>query len=706
MKPVSIVVLVDESGSINAEDLRREREAATTIALGEFAPLSRVSVVGFGSDDGGQSPVDVVCPPVEVGTGQDQQALAECVGELRKRRSNEGNGTDHYAAFQQAMTYLAGREEPKMIFLLTDGKLDVAKSPRYGPDNVNDQRNKAALRGIDNTLVEAREQQVQVWPLGFGKVNKGQLDSWASAGAQGSCGSRAPKPSATVVANSSTVADVLLKAFRAARCAGSGEIQHAQLAPGESESVKVKVPEIATDGSIVVVKRDFRVSVEFRDPENRVVPKDGPAFGSTFQGSGANGPVEALRVVNPIPGEWTVVLTSAPDVPALEVSAVVIWQGAVRAMMTVDPPSPQKGQQVRILLSLQTRNRPIRDADQLSTLDFTVAMKDGDETVPVSVSDSGQNGDQQSGDGMYTGEVTIPETDSKSVKFVGSVGGIGISGDTRTVVANLSTGRAGLAAQILVPAGATVEPGKAVEASVVVSNLTGAVAKVRVQIDEVSPGTRVSVRGARTAFDVPAAGNVEFPFDVVFAKDTALGANSLVLKLTDESDTVLANYPLSLTVGYPPAPPPLWLYIGLPAVLLLGATALAWHRARQAARDVRGLAVYLSVNGRPAGDIAAPEVRTTRFRFAVRADGPGPAYLDEGISGGDPETYTVTRVASQITLHTPGNDRVELRSGAGFEVGHGVLLEIRDERAVDPVHEEPGADEQSPPDQPVSHDLL
>ncbi|WP_436501076.1 VWA domain-containing protein [Actinokineospora sp. HUAS TT18] len=679
VKPISMVVLVDESGSINEDDLRRERDAASTIALGEYAPGSTVTVVGFASDNGGQSPVDVVCPPVNVGTAQDQQTLADCVRKVRKRGDNEGNGTDHYAALQQAMTYLSTGDTPKMIFLLTDGVLDVSDSPRYGPDNAGDQRNAAARQGIESTLADARRKGVQVWPLGFGKVDKDQLDHFAASGAQGSCGPSAPKPSATVVNDSSTVADVLLRAFSSARCAGTGDIQRTRLSPGGTESVTVRIPEIATDGSIVVVKSDPKVTVEFSDPQGRAVPKNGTDFGSTFQGSGANGPVEALRIINPNPGDWKVTLSSPADLPVLDVSAVVIWQGAVRATLTVNPPSPQKGQQVQVLLTLHTRTRSIKDPRVLSTLDFRVTM---DEKVGVATTDDGNNGDQQAGDGIYTGTVTIPDTDAKQVRFDGTVSGIGITGDTRTVNAVLSSGRAGLAAQIRVPAGATVAPGESIEGSVVVNNLTGTATKVHVQLDELSPGTTASVPGEDTVFDVPATGNTEYPFRVAFAANTALGANSLVVNLVDESGATLASFPLIVTVATPPPPTPWWLYIGLPLLLVALTAVLLWRRARRAARDVRGLAVYLYVNGKPAGDIAVPEVQASSFQFAVRHEGSASAYLDHVHTAGDPDAHTLTRLAGVVTLRTPTGGRHVLRPGERSAVGATAELEVRDERAT------------------------
>ncbi|GAB3738747.1 hypothetical protein GCM10027598_67350 [Amycolatopsis oliviviridis] len=688
VQPARLVILVDESGSIGPGDLEREREAAATIALGEFAPGSSVAVVGFASDNGNQSPVDVVCPPVTVKTAQDQQSLADCIRKLRKREKAEGDGTDHYAAMQQAMAYLGdgppgSATKPKMIFLLTDGKLDVSESPRYGPDNAGDQRNQAASRGLDDTLRGAVEAGVQVWPLGFGDVDRGQLDRFAAGGFQGTCGPTVPRPSATVAADAAAVSGFLLKAFGTARCAGSGDIQRRRLGAGEEEAVALNVPEIATDGSIVVVKQDARVSVRFFDPHGREVPKTGQLGNSAFQGSGANGPVESLRISNPEPGNWTVKLTSLPGVPDIEVSAVVLWQGAVRASLTVDPPAPQRGQRVKVLLTLQTRNRPIRDPAQLAGLTFSVTMTSGTATSEVPMADGGTNGDDRAGDGVYTGSAVVPDTAAKTARFVGSVQGIGVSGDTRTVLTTLSDGRPGLAAQIALDQATLVEPGRSVSGTVTVDSLLGVRAKVRLQITDPAPGTKASIPGDRTVFEVPATGRADFPFDVVFAADSANGTNGLTVSLVDDANpaTTLANYPLSIQIGYPRPPTPWWLYLGVPGALIVLAALGLWARARYRRRRVSGLAVFLFQRGRQISDIAAPAGGETRFPFVLRS-GHGVAPQLAPPAPDDEEVYRLTRDGRRFTLLTPYGERYLLHDGERCEAGEGLELEIRDEGAM------------------------
>ncbi|MEV0678901.1 vWA domain-containing protein [Actinosynnema sp. NPDC050436] len=674
VRPARIAVLVDESSSLAEDDVVREREAAALIALGEFAPGSSVSVVGFGSDNGvpGQTPVDVVCPPVTVGTAQDRQRLSDCVGRLKRRTPQEGDGTDHAAALQQALSHLTGTpgDEPRMVFLLTDGKLDVGSSPRYGPDNVNDQRNKAALAQIDTLLAQAVRDRVQVWPLGFGDVDRDQLQRFAEKGYQGSCGPGSPKPGATVVAGSSDVAGALLTAFSSARCAGTGPIRSQELGTGQDTEVGLDIPFIATDGSIIVVKQDPRVVVTYVDPSGAQVPKAGTAGGSTFQVSGENGPVEALRVVNPQPGRWTVRVKSFPGVPPLNVSAAVTWQGAVRAVLSLDPPSPSAGQEVEVGLSLQTRTRPVDDAAALRGLSFTAELTGEGYGGPVPLADA-------TGSGVHTGRVTIPPDARGAFRVTASVAGVGISGDTRTVDGRIVDGASALSAISSVD-GTTVAPGGVLDGVIEVTNSSGRTRKVRLQVVDAAPGTLVAVPGELTVFEVPPAGRHAFHFELRFADGTALGANTFTLRAVDDDDPNTRIHERRLTAEVEVPPP--WLLIGLVAggavaVLVAGLALVAWRRRR----DVRGLVVYLLEGGQPRGDLAAPEQPSRAFRFELdAADGLVPKLEHHTGDGG----FLLTRVGGALRLRAPTGDVHAFHVGDRLAVGGGRYVEVRDERAA------------------------
>src|SRR6185503_13862813 len=99
-----------------------------------------------------------------------------------------------------------------------------------------------------------------------------------------------------------------------------------------------------TDGSIAVNKVNSAIRVGYRDPDGQQVPKSGQAGDSRFQVSGEGSQVEVLRIRNPKPGRWHVLLTAPPDLAEQTVNAIVIWQGAVRSTVTLNPPSPRPGE--------------------------------------------------------------------------------------------------------------------------------------------------------------------------------------------------------------------------------------------------------------------------------------------------------------------------------------------------------------------------
>ena len=678
--PANIVVLVDESSSISAQDMDREREAAALIALGEFAPSSTIAVVGFGSDNGGQSPVDVVCPPSTVATAQDRQRLSDCTRTLRSRTPGQGDGTDHAAALQQALSYLQGdKNGPKLVFVLTDGKLDVSDSPRYGPDNIGDQRNRTASELIGTLLQQANREKVAIWPLGFGTVDQGQLDRFAKGSFQGQCGVKSPTPTATVVGSSADVAQALIKAFQAARCAGASEIQRTPISTGGTAEAKVTIPAIATDGSILVTKHDSRISVSYVDPEGKTVPKSGTQGDSTFQVSGENGTVEGLRIVNPLPGTWTVKITSAPGVPPLDVSTVVMYQGAVRSSMTVNPPAPQAGQEVTVALSLQTRSRSITDPAALKDLAFTADLTGEGFTTPISLNDDARDGDSRGQDGVYSGRVVIPDQAKGTVKFTGTVAGIGISSDTRTVDAALVTGPPALAA--LTTFGNTdwqVAPGDTVKGTVTVTNNSGRARKARIIVADAAPGTVASIPGEQTVLDVPPSGTSTFDFDLAFADNTVMGANALTLKVVDDErpDNVIYEWRITANVENPPPLTEIAVAITIAAVTTT-ALILLLHRRRR--RDVRGLVVHLYEGYRSRGDLAAPEQPSPVFRFHLGEVQAGVPQLAHSAGGED--SYELRRVGGQLRLRTPYGDTQQLHLGERVDVSPSLSIEVLDEHA-------------------------
>ncbi|WP_344493338.1 vWA domain-containing protein [Nonomuraea monospora] len=620
VKPVRVVVLVDESGSLKDQDVRRERAAAQLIALSELSPQSQVAVVGFGSSNApGQSAVDIVCPLTGVETAQDRESLSRCVEKLRLRGSGEGNDTDHAAALEQALDIMGkpdDQQRAKIVFLLTDGVLDVKNSPQYGADA--QARNANAQDQITRSLGDAKQGQVQIWPLGFGAADKSALDAFAAGGWVQPCGDqKTATPTARVVASSADVERSLLEAFAYARCAGIEKSVTDSLDAGATIDLKVNIPIIATDGSIVVVKRDKRIQVAYFDPENTQVPKQGELKESTFQAAGESGPVESLRIRNPLPGEWVIRLTSPPGVSRQDVSATVVWQGALRASISLSNPRPRPGEQVNVRLRLQTRTGTITDPAALEGLRFSARMSgDGFQEVPVELGDTGEGADRAQGDGEYSGPIVIPATATGALSFVGKVTGPGVAGDERPYATRIAGPADRLRAQVeLTPA--TVEPGGTLAGAVRITNEAEPV-QLGLRLVDV-PGT-VTLSAQR--LQAP-TGSSEQPLELRVGSDAGEGEVSGMVQVLDPAGQVVAEEFVSVDVQ---PPTPLWQRAlqALLILLLVLAVALpfllARRRARRRAADPSELTLHLFDRlGEPyISRLQAPLGEGPEFTFEVR----------------------------------------------------------------------------------------
>ena len=163
----TVVVLVDLSGRLRATDVAEEIRAA---AVMNTVPGIDLWVIGF-ANEGTLPATVVVCEP-----GDD---LSVCTLSLARRSNAEGNDTDHAAALASAADVLEDSDPdvPRIVLLLTDGEYDPS-----GSGNPTDQE----IAALASALDELRTGNVSIWPLGYGRATKPELDALALA-APGSC---------------------------------------------------------------------------------------------------------------------------------------------------------------------------------------------------------------------------------------------------------------------------------------------------------------------------------------------------------------------------------------------------------------------------------------------------------------------------------------------------------------------------------------
>ncbi|WP_406399063.1 VWA domain-containing protein [Streptomyces sp. NBC_00879] len=685
--PIDFAVVVDQSKSLADKDLIREVEAAALLSQGEISERSRAAVIGFGSSEkAGQSPVREVCG-LTVADAAGRQRLSDCVQQLSHRDpQHTGPGTDFPAAVRQAVDRLsegADSAVPKVVFLLTDGKLDVSDSPEYGTDAASRQANGA--KRLTEELARARSESVQIWPLGFGsEIDKAALTAMAEGGYRNGC---ADLPGATprmrVVDSSAEIDKALQETFAAARCA---QIAHGTVGKPPAD-LTVTIPPIATDGSITVSKHDPKVSVTYYDPSGRKVPTQGEFDGSTFETSGQDGPVEALRVKNPLPGRWRVHVEAPEGHRDREVAVRAIWQGRLRSAVTLDPASPRAGERAVVEVRMQTRRGVVvTDPRQLAGVKVSARLSGtGFAPVTVSLVDDGREPDRQARDVRFTGTLTVPAGASGDLELTTQMAAPGVTSDHRPLHARVTSGTEKVTAGLTVER-KTVHPGDTVEGTLDVTNNDTVPHTLRLALDDQSPGSAVRISPATVA--AAPGERTRARFTLSLGAGTPLGEVGGGITVVDTGDggRVLDTSFLDVRVEAPPTWWDRWwgpVTGGAALALLLAAFAVLRFAARRRRRDLSGVQLELSSDGRALDELTIRSGQSTggEFHFTVdRARGAAPALQRStpGASG----AHRLRRTGGGELLLRPHQGRESaVRAGEATGIADGLELVVRDRRA-------------------------
>jgi hypothetical protein len=624
VSPIRAVVVVDESGSLDEPAVANERRAAALLALGELAPESQFAVIGFGSSNGpGQNAISSYCGFITLRDRVARERVAACANKVRRRTRGEGDDTDHAAALAQAVSQLANTPASMIpvIFLMTDGVLDVSQSPQYG--KTAGERNAQALRDIrQQILPAAKRSRIQIWPLGFGAIDSSSLALFArgGAGSNSRCaGTRGAKPSAVVVGNSTEVVFGLLQTLGRARCAQVEPPTSARLESGKTVTLKIRIPVIATDGAITVTKVDPSFRVSYFDPKGNQAPARGTLGGQTFELAGTSNTVEALRIRDPIPGTWKVEVTDPAGRPGQTITATAIWQGALQGAISIVPGAPVPLRPAVLRVSLRTRHGLIRDETALAGVRATASVAGNFGTLRVPLRDDGSPPDDRPHDGVFAGRLTLPKGAKGNVTAIGRIAGAGLASDERPYYFRVG-GPLIPEVVIALTADDAVEPGASIAGEVDITN-NGPPQRGSVQLVEVTNDAQVTVSPSSV---VMATGHTVTPFRVTFASTTPKRPTTFTVRVTDARGASLATAPTSVAVTTPPGLLARYWWLAPVAFALVGAAVAGarWRRKqRQRAAQVRGLIAALIHRGEEVSTLSAP-LSGTDFLIEVVDDDP------------------------------------------------------------------------------------
>lgn len=695
---LDVVMLVDESGSETAVSVAQERQVSATIGQSMLNPGSRVTVVGFGGVNHvvpSQNPVDVACNPTVVDGQPNLDYLSTCVNGLHRRSERQGDDTDYAAALGQAMSYfepntLYGAQSPKgaikIILMMTDGGVDVHRdTQQYGRNWLQGE-----TQAINEQLASARQNEVQLWTLGMGTditaKQEQYLKQLSASGAKSPCGET---PASTLVANRADAMAALDRLYEYAACGqGMDQSPSVPLPGGKSRALQVTLPAFASAAAVSVDRGNPAVEVSFYQP-------NGTLWTNSSAISGQAGEVEVLHLTSdPMPGTWTMKLTAPPGLQSQLVSATAFYQGAVRALITANPPNAKPGQAITVTLSVLGDNGPITDAGLIKNLHVGVtASGDGVAAgTPVTVSNAGEKSGSGMGVANYTGTFPAPKTPG-SLTFTGTAQGYGLFATDIPETVQVGT-NSSFQATVQYPVTPSVQAGSSLHGVIVFTNTTGAARTVQVRLS--TDNAQATLTGPGGPVSVPSGNAPSIPFTIAFAKSSPIGSALLTLKVTDAANpvTVYAIASQAVMVTKPPGfmAKHLWDMIGAVILIALILAAILEERARRRRRaDVRRLRAQISRSGDLNGAVreVQPENKwADTFSFVIRDEDNEHARLELPHAAATEPVYSARRGGrGRVRVTTPSGQQHEIIVGsAGEQLPNGLRLSFRDTRHGDTRH--------------------
>jgi hypothetical protein len=542
---------------------------------------------------------------------------------------------------------------------MTDGVLDVKNSPSYG--KLPARRNAEAMRRLTQQwLPTARDRDTQIWPLGFGAdVSKPRLEEFAKGGAGASTRcptSRQSRPHAAVVVDTGQVIHSLVAALGGARCGQVGPPDRGQVERDKTTQLTVKIPPIATDGAITVVKSHPRFRVDFFTPKGVAAPSNGTlSDGESFERSGQSGRVESLRIGDPLPGVWKIKVSDPLGRAShAGVSAFAVWEGALQASLVVSPLLAIPGKKETVEVRVLGRDGGVITGAALKSLRAEARARAAFGPLDVLLKLDERRG-------VFVGTFDVPaDAADGSIDVAARVSGSGIASDRRTDSVTIDHTRTIYPTFKLDPP-PEVHPGEAIDGTLTIDN-QGAAIPGALAIGERSPGALLTISG--DVGQIP-TGTRRIPFKVVVGEDSPLKPLFATIVLTIDGKTRIGS--VSLDTKVTPKPEfPWWIVIvaGALVLLMLSATVVVVTRGRRRrsaeASDVRGLVATLWRESIELSSIAADSGLRPSARFEMYLDfdddHPHLRSPDVGVVG---ERIVVTRTGPTLRVEVGEREAVE-----------------------------------------------
>ena len=364
-KAADVVILVDFSGSIT-EDPRypeAEKKALQNLVNVSWPSGSNIAILAFGASDsrnGGKPSTFPMC-------GDQKQVLKSaativtwidvCVSTIGT--SPVGPMTDHNKAIKKAVEILSSsdsKNNSKFVLLMTDGKLDVDNLNPVNPDyqGTGEEKDEQAINELFlEVLPEARSKGIQIWPVGFGDVNRIELNGYAPEGGQpgpDSCQLEIPR---AVIAEPENLPYEINKIIRQVTCLGEYK---------QGENVDLPLPGYA-DSATVNVKHSEGEEFKIIGPKGEEITNGGQGTEST------------VEIPNPSGGNWQVISDSP-------VTVGYWWESSFEPVITC----PQDNNQVSV--SIKPSNNSSGSTTNSPTFNVEIIVNGNKEIIDLELGET------------------------------------------------------------------------------------------------------------------------------------------------------------------------------------------------------------------------------------------------------------------------------------------------------------------------------
>lgn len=367
MEALDVVISIDSSGSMKRNDPHNLRKQAAKLFISLLSPRDRVAVISFSTRG------EVLAGFENAGDKAGRETLFRAVDKV----SSSGLHTDILDALQKALK--VQQEEPsvgqeKIVILMTDGKVDTGEA----------ERDAQSIRSLREEMAgKYKAGETRIFSIAFtGESDIELLEdiSFKSGGYM------------AVARNSDELHGIFIQFFEG-------------LKKPEATSVKGNkflIDSSVSEATLIAKKASPDVQVQLITPSGSVVKTFREA--SEFQRFSTEA-YDLLTMKRPVQGTWSIRFSHGSGNKVVLITDLKLESSMKESFLS-------KNMRLPVEIYLTRNDELLDDRDILESTRFSLTLfgPSAEDVNTIELFDDGKEGDRQSGDGIFSAEISFHET--------------------------------------------------------------------------------------------------------------------------------------------------------------------------------------------------------------------------------------------------------------------------------------------------------